>query len=193
MIDLLLRAAVFIENEKKDTELRDHGYASPRTSFQQRQQRKPKQRTTSWSQSSGGRSLHNELEKNRRANLRSCLERLRDTIPAHGPSAKNTTLQLLKRAKVHIMNLEEQHRSYKEMIARLTEQQRELNEHLRQGSFRAEPEAFQLRGASGVSDSFGVSAAFLNDSDSSSSPASVSDSDDVDIMGSASESDDYGR
>jgi hypothetical protein len=34
---------------------------------------------------------------------------------------------------------------------------------------------------------------FLQDSDASSPSASISDNDDVDIMGSASESDDYGR
>jgi MAX dimerization protein len=55
------------------------------------------------------RTAHNELEKTRRANLRSCLERLKDMVPTGGcgagsdsTSPRNTTLSLLTRARNYI-------------------------------------------------------------------------------------------
>merc|ERR1711981_1145936 len=40
----------------------------------------------------GNRSTHNELEKNRRAHLRNCLEKLKDIVPVGGDSSRHTTL-----------------------------------------------------------------------------------------------------
>ncbi len=45
------------------------------------------------------RSTHNELEKNRRAHLRNCLEKLKDLVPLGGDSSRHTTLGLLNKAK----------------------------------------------------------------------------------------------
>ena len=45
------------------------------------------------------RSTHNELEKNRRAHLRSCLENLKDLVPVGADSSRHTTLGLLNKAK----------------------------------------------------------------------------------------------
>ena len=48
------------------------------------------------------RSTHNELEKNRRAHLRNCLEKLKDIVPVGGDSSRHTTLGLLNKAKLFI-------------------------------------------------------------------------------------------
>ena len=48
------------------------------------------------------RSTHNELEKNRRAHLRHCLEKLKDIVPVRADSSRHTTLGLLKEAKLFI-------------------------------------------------------------------------------------------
>lgn len=53
-----------------------------------------------------GRSTHNELEKNRRAHLRHCLEKLKDIVPVGADSSRHTTLGLLNKAKhfIKVMN-----------------------------------------------------------------------------------------
>ncbi|CAI5453915.1 unnamed protein product [Caenorhabditis angaria] len=51
------------------------------------------------------RAAHNELEKNRRANLRGCLEQLKTLVPTVTDAARNTTLALLTRARDHIIEL----------------------------------------------------------------------------------------
>ncbi len=45
------------------------------------------------------RSTHNELEKNRRAHLRHCLEKLKDIVPLGADTSRHTTLGLLNKAK----------------------------------------------------------------------------------------------
>merc|ERR1711997_867804 len=55
----------------------------------------------------GNRSTHNELEKNRRAHLRHCLEKLKDIVPVGADSSRHTTLGLLNKAKHFIKQLEE--------------------------------------------------------------------------------------
>ncbi|GMR61228.1 hypothetical protein PMAYCL1PPCAC_31423 [Pristionchus mayeri] len=53
------------------------------------------------------RVAHNELEKTRRANLRSCLERLKELVPAvPDNAARNTTLALLTRGRDHLKELD---------------------------------------------------------------------------------------
>ncbi|GMT06041.1 hypothetical protein PENTCL1PPCAC_28215 [Pristionchus entomophagus] len=53
------------------------------------------------------RVAHNELEKTRRANLRSCLERLKELVPAVSDNAaRNTTLALLTRGRDHLKELD---------------------------------------------------------------------------------------
>ncbi len=51
---------------------------------------------------SSSRSTHNELEKNRRAHLRNCLEKLKDMVPVGTDSTRHTTLGLLNKAKHYI-------------------------------------------------------------------------------------------
>merc|ERR1739847_25002 len=58
----------------------------------------------------GNWSTHNELEKNRRAHLRNCLEKLKDIVPVGGDSSRHTTLGLLNKAKHFIKNLEDKER-----------------------------------------------------------------------------------
>lgn len=52
------------------------------------------------------RAAHNELEKNRRANLRGYLENLKKIVPAGCDNARNTTLSLLTRARDYILELD---------------------------------------------------------------------------------------
>jgi len=69
----------------------------------------------------GSRSSHNELEKNRRAHLRGCLESLKDLVPLGSDSSRHTTLGLLNKAKHFIKNLEDKDRksqTHKETLAR---------------------------------------------------------------------------
>ncbi|GMT35911.1 hypothetical protein PFISCL1PPCAC_27208, partial [Pristionchus fissidentatus] len=54
------------------------------------------------------RVAHNELEKTRRANLRQCLERLKELVPAVPENAaRNTTLALLTRGRDHLKELDD--------------------------------------------------------------------------------------
>jgi hypothetical protein len=48
------------------------------------------------------RAAHNELEKNRRANLRSYLDQIKASLPPEYDSARDTTLSLLTRARNHL-------------------------------------------------------------------------------------------
>jgi len=58
----------------------------------------------------GNRSTHNELEKNRRAHLRNCLEKLKEIVPVGPESSRHTTLGLLTKAKSYIKSLEDKER-----------------------------------------------------------------------------------
>lgn len=48
------------------------------------------------------RAAHNELEKNRRANLRNYLDSLKLVLPSDVDTSRDTTLSLLTRARNHI-------------------------------------------------------------------------------------------
>jgi MAX dimerization protein len=54
------------------------------------------------------RSAHNELEKNRRAHMRYCMEQLKKVVPVGSDSSKHTTLGLLTKARRLIKALEEE-------------------------------------------------------------------------------------
>ncbi|XP_027134516.1 max dimerization protein 3-like [Larimichthys crocea] len=87
----------------------------------------------------GNRSVHNELEKNRRAQLRHCLEQLKKQVPLSSDSMRNTHLNLLRRAQLHIKKLQEQDERAEQMKGRLRWEQRELRvrlEQLQRGSER---------------------------------------------------------
>ncbi|RLW02286.1 hypothetical protein DV515_00007353 [Chloebia gouldiae] len=79
-----------------------------------------------------GRSTHNELEKNRRAHLRLCLERLKVLIPLGPDCTRHTTLGLLNKAKAHIKKLEEAERRSQHQLENLEREQRFLKRRLEQ-------------------------------------------------------------
>lgn len=115
-IAALLQAAEYIERREREAE---HGYASTlpipddiRTITAKRPKTKKSQ---------GNRTTHNELEKNRRAHLRTCLEKLKLLVPLGPETSRHTTLGLLTKAKRFIKNLEDRERKHaihKEQLAR---------------------------------------------------------------------------
>lgn len=82
--------------------------------------------------SQGNRSTHNELEKNRRAHLRTCLEKLKEVVPLESDSSRHTTLGLLTKAKGFIKTLEERDQKQQMHIAELLARQRYLRSRLEQ-------------------------------------------------------------
>lgn len=125
-IQLLLEAADYLERREREAE---HGYASMlpysskgRDVFKRRN--KPKKNSTS------SRSTHNEMEKNRRAHLRLCLEKLKGLVPLGPESSRHTTLSLLKKAKLLIKKLEDCDRKAVNQIDQLQREQRYLKRQL---------------------------------------------------------------
>uniref|UniRef100_A0A6I8N1B4 Max dimerization protein 3 n=1 Tax=Ornithorhynchus anatinus TaxID=9258 RepID=A0A6I8N1B4_ORNAN len=80
----------------------------------------------------GARSVHNELEKHRRAQLRQCLEQLKQQVPVSSDCARSTTLSLLHRARLHIKKLEEQEQGACRLKAQLRSERRSLQQRLQQ-------------------------------------------------------------
>lgn len=78
----------------------------------------------------GSRSSHNELEKNRRAHLRSCLENLKDLVPLGTDTSRHTTLGLLNKAKHFIKNLEDKDKRSQTHKDNLFREQRYLRRRL---------------------------------------------------------------
>merc|ERR1711884_110142 len=129
-IDTLLQAAEYIERREREAE---HGYASTLPTSQSQiivTTKNQRLKTSSTKKGTGSRSTHNELEKNRRAHLRSCLENLKDIVPVGSDSSRHTTLGLLNKAKHFIENLEDRDR--KSLTAResLHREQRYLRRRL---------------------------------------------------------------
>jgi len=119
-IETLLQAAEYLERREREAE---HGYASSLPSPSEYQISQANNKTIqrlnkSTKKPQGSRSTHNELEKNRRAHLRSCLENLKDLVPVGADSSRHTTLGLLNKAKHFIKNLEE--RDKKNLTAKET-------------------------------------------------------------------------
>ncbi|XP_023796636.1 max dimerization protein 1 isoform X2 [Cyanistes caeruleus] len=69
------------------------------------------------------------MEKNRRAQLRLCLERLKGLVPLGAAAGRHTTLSLLTRARLHIQ-LEDQERRALHQIEQLQREQRHLQRQL---------------------------------------------------------------
>ncbi|XP_041605873.1 max dimerization protein 3 isoform X1 [Vulpes lagopus] len=129
-IQVLLQAAEFLERREREAE---HGYASlyPHRSpgpVYRRRKRSP--------QASGaldsGRSVHNELEKRRRAQLKRCLEQLKQQMPLGADCARSTTLSLLRWARMHIQKLEEQEQQARRLKEKLRSKQQSLQRQLEQ-------------------------------------------------------------
>ncbi|XP_074913266.1 max dimerization protein 3 isoform X2 [Buteo buteo] len=66
----------------------------------------------------------------RRAQLRRCLERLKQQVPVGAGPARSTTLSLLHRARLHIQRLEEQELRARRAKDRLRNRQRSLRRRL---------------------------------------------------------------
>ncbi|KAG8128426.1 hypothetical protein E2320_015286, partial [Naja naja] len=75
-------------------------------------------------------SVHNELEKHRRAQLRHCLEQLKQQIPTNTEHSRYTMLSLLHRARLHIKKLEHQEQKAQQVKERLRCEQQNLHQRL---------------------------------------------------------------
>jgi len=124
--------------------------------------------------SQGNRSTHNELEKNRRAHLRTCLERLKEVVPLESDSSRHTTLGLLTKAKGFIKTLEERDQKQQMHIAELLARQRFLRHRLEQSQSGNEPSqgSAPLSSSSSLSTSSGPSLVTSTSSSSSNSSSS---------------------
>merc|ERR1712012_48999 len=171
-IETLLQAAEYIERREREAE---HGYASSLPSSDQNQiiSNKNLRLKNSTKKAHGSRSTHNELEKNRRAHLRSCLENLKDLVPVGADSSRHTTLGLLNKAKHFIKNLEERDKkslSAKELLYR---EQRYLRRRL---ELLSEEVGVDIHKRRSISESSSSSLSSIQSSTSESS-------DDVDQLG----------
>ncbi|XP_044516822.1 max dimerization protein 1 isoform X2 [Gracilinanus agilis] len=125
-IQLLLEAADYLERREREAE---HGYASM-LPYNNKDRDALKRRSKSKKNSSSSRSTHNEMEKNRRAHLRLCLEKLKGLVPLGPESNRHTTLSLLTKAKLHIKKLEDCDRKAVHQIDQLQREQRHLKRQL---------------------------------------------------------------
>lgn len=126
-LQVLLQAAEYVERREREAE---HGYASVLPCDAATPGRRRRQRTNSSPDSV--RSVHNELEKHRRAQLRRCLEQLKQQVPLSVDTSRHTTLSLLHRAKQHIKKLEDQELSAKKLKEKLRLEQQKLRQRLKQ-------------------------------------------------------------
>ncbi|XP_034233795.1 max-interacting protein 1-like [Thrips palmi] len=138
--------------------------------------------------SPGDRTTHNELEKNRRAHLRNCLEKLKEIVPLGNDSARHTTLGLLTKAKSFIKTLERQERKNSSHKDQLRREQRYLGRRLEQlGGSYATALAMHGMQPTNVSKRRSVSecstSTVSSTSSVSSSVSSISESDEVDVIG----------
>ncbi|XP_020344388.1 max dimerization protein 1-like isoform X2 [Oncorhynchus kisutch] len=127
MVQMLIEAAEYLDRRERA----EHGYASmlPFTTSKEKDSLKRKNKSK---KNSSSRSIHNEMEKNRRAHLRLCLERLKSLVPLGPDSNRHTTLSLLMRAKKHIGRLEESERRAQHTLDQLQREQRHLQRRLEQ-------------------------------------------------------------
>ncbi|XP_044258019.1 max dimerization protein 1-like [Tribolium madens] len=172
-LNVLLQAAEYIERREREAE---HGYASTaRIPDDLRSaSKRPKNK-----KSQGNRTSHNELEKNRRAHLRNCLEILKEIVPLGPEASRHTTLGLLTKAKRFIKNLEDKDRKHTTHKEQLNREQRFLRRRLEQLSQNyALSKRRSLSECSSSTVSSNHSTASL-----SSAPSPISESDEVDVIG----------
>ncbi|XP_045654413.1 max dimerization protein 3 isoform X2 [Ursus americanus] len=117
-IQVLLQAAEFLERREREAE---HGYASlcPLRSpgpVYRRRKRSP--------QASGA------PDSGRRAQLKRCLEQLKQQMPLGADCARYTTLSLLRWARMHIQKLEEQEQQARRLKEKLRSEQQSLRRQL---------------------------------------------------------------
>ncbi|XP_069330033.1 max dimerization protein 3 isoform X2 [Eulemur rufifrons] len=156
-IQVLLQAAEFLERREREAE---HGYASlcPHRSpgpIHRRKKQPP--------QAAGA------LDSGRRAQLKRCLERLKQQMPLGADCARYTTLSLLRRARTHIQKLEEQEQRAQQLKEKLRSKQQSLQRQLE-----------QLRGLAGAGERERLRADSL-DSSGLSSERSDSDQEELEV------------
>ncbi|XP_052006028.1 max dimerization protein 3-like [Xyrauchen texanus] len=122
-IQVLLQAAEYLERREREAE---HGYASVLPFYGKEVTDKRKKQKSKTHLPGNSRSVHNELEKHRRAQLRHFLEQLKQQVPLSSDSVRNTTLNLLRQAQMHIKKLQEQDERAELLKDRLRWKQREL-------------------------------------------------------------------
>ncbi|XP_013773143.2 LOW QUALITY PROTEIN: max dimerization protein 1-like [Limulus polyphemus] len=162
-IAALLLAAEYLDRREREAE---HGYASTLPHSRDFNRRQPKSKK---SQGNLNRTTHNELEKNRRAHLRNCLEKLKEMVPLGPESSRHTTLGLLNKAKLFIKNLEEKEKKQEFQKEQLLRDQRYLRRRLEQLGA-----AIVIKKRRSISESSSLT---------SFSGSSPSESDDIDILG----------
>ncbi|GLV31589.1 uncharacterized protein CBL_07350 [Carabus blaptoides fortunei] len=174
-IAALLEAAEYLE--RRDREAKEHGYAStlPMPDDLRSASKRPKTK-----KSQGSRTTHNELEKNRRAHLRNCLEKLKDMVPLGPEASRHTTLGLLTKAKRFIKNLEDRDRKHTVHKDQLNREHRYLRRRLEQ--LTALTALSKRRSVSECSTST-ISSTNSSTSSTSASPSCISESDEVDVIG----------
>ncbi|XP_026135298.1 max dimerization protein 3-like [Carassius auratus] len=126
-IQVLLQAAEYLERREREAE---HGYASVLPFYSKGVTDKRKKLKSKSPSPGNSRSVHNELEKHRRAQLKHCLEQLKQQVPLSSDSARNTTLSLLRQAQLHIKKLQKQDEHAELLKDRLRWEQRELRTRL---------------------------------------------------------------
>ncbi|KAL4648769.1 hypothetical protein GN956_G6863 [Arapaima gigas] len=109
----------------------EHGYASVYPEQGRPGWRRSRERSRN-PDGNNTRTVHNELEKHRRAQLRQCLEQLKQQVPLSSDCVRNTTLNLLRRARVHIKKLQEQDERARQVKEQLRWEQRDLRRRLEQ-------------------------------------------------------------
>ncbi|XP_072846052.2 max dimerization protein 3 isoform X4 [Pogona vitticeps] len=128
-LQVLLQAAEYVERRERA----EHGYASLspyRGQSISQSQRRRRPRHPPRKDLKDLRSVHNELEKHRRAQLRQCLEQLKQQIPISTDQAHYTTLNLLHQARLHMKKLEEQEKRARRLKERLRCEQQNLRQRL---------------------------------------------------------------
>lgn len=124
-IDTLLAAAEYLERCERETE---HGYASLIPSYSPIQSTK-KQKVKKKHEN---RTIHNELEKHRRAQLKNRLDKLKELVPLSPQANRHTTLGLLNKAKNYIESLEACERKKMDIKSQLNREKRFLLRKLNQ-------------------------------------------------------------
>ncbi|XP_063303371.1 max dimerization protein 3 isoform X2 [Pelobates fuscus] len=115
-LQVLLQAAEYVERREREAE---HGYASILPCDASTPGRRKRQRTNS------------SPDSVRRAQLRRCLEQLKQQVPLSVDTSRHTTLSLLHRAKQHIKKLEDQELSAKKQKEKLKSEQQKLRQRLK--------------------------------------------------------------
>ncbi|XP_013774543.1 max dimerization protein 1-like isoform X1 [Limulus polyphemus] len=121
-IAALIQAAEYLDRREREAE---HGYASTLSLSRDLRHRRAVSKK-SHSQGHFNRTTHNELEKNRRAHLRDCMENLKEMVPLDPDSSRHTTLGLLTKAKLFIKGLEEREKKQQVQKEQLLREQRYL-------------------------------------------------------------------